>query len=183
MRLNNIEFYNTPNGQVCCKRIDEPMFILNEGHTELIAEVLTAIQELYPAAFAALSELYSRSERNRNYYHFRMVHRFIRCNFGEYDTLAVDINARGEFRMEEVHCPLRGECPFERVICRPTMNTKLSSREQQVAELIAEGYTIEEIGEQLHISPYTVKRHISNIKTRLRLTHTHQIISKFSKEL
>ncbi len=183
MNLRSFEFYNTPDGQVCCKRANEAMFILSEEHTDIIAEMLTAIQELYPAAFSALSELYSRSEKNKNYYHFRMVHRFIRCNFGEYDALAMDINARGEFRMEDVHCPLRGECPYERIICRPTMDTKLSSREQQVAGLIAEGYTIEEIGEELHISPYTVKRHIANIKIRLRLTHTHQIISKFSKEL
>lgn len=179
--IKNIEFYNTPDGQVCCKPQNEPMFILSESNTELIASMLTAIQELYPSAFAALAEIYSRSELNKNYYQYKMVHRFIRCNFGEYDALSLDINGGGEFRLEDVRCPLRGECLFEGVICRPILNTKLSSREEQVAKLLAQGYKFEEIGKILHISPFTVKRHISNIKTKLRL-NTHQIIAKFSKE-
>lgn len=181
--IKNIEFYNTPDGQVCCKPLNEPMFMLKESDTALIADMLTLIQELYPAAFAALSELYSRSELNKNYYHFRMVHRFIRCNFGEYDALSLDVNANGHLRFEDVRCPLRGECPFECIICKPTLDSKLSERESQVAKLLGEGFTAGEIGEELHISPHTVKRHIANIKTRLKLPHTHQIISKFSKEL
>lgn len=180
--LKNIEFYNTPEGEVCCKPLDEPMFILTEKNTDLISAMLVAIQELYPLAFSALSALYSKSELNRNYYHYKMVHRFIRCNFGEYDALSMDIGSIGTFRMEDVHCPLRGECSFEGIICRPTLDRKLSEREQQVANLLGEGYTAENIGRVLHISPYTVKRHIANIKTRLKLTHTHQIIIKFSKE-
>ena len=182
MELTNIEFYNSPDGQVCCKPVNEPMFILKETDSKLIASMLTAIQELYPAAFAALSEIYSRSELNKNYYQYKMVHRFIRCNFGEYDALSLDINGGGEFRFEDVRCPLRGECLFEGVICRPALDTKLSSREEQVARLLAQGYKFEDIGKELHISPFTVKRHITNIKTRLKL-NTHQIIAKFSKEL
>ena len=77
MELTNIEFYNSPDGQVCCKPVNEPMFILKETDSKLIASMLTAIQELYPAAFAALSEIYSRSELNKNYYQYKMVHRFI----------------------------------------------------------------------------------------------------------
>ena len=112
-----------------------------------------------------------------------MVHRFIRCNFGEYDALSLDVNANGHLRFEDVRCPLRGECPFECIICKPTLDSKLSERENQVAKLLCEGFTAEEIGEELHISPHTVKRHIANIKTRLKLTRTNQIIAKFSKEL
>ena len=177
--IKNVEFYNTPEGEVCVKPFDEPMFILKESNRELISDMLVTIQELYPAAFAALSELYSRSELNRNYYHFKMVHRFIRCNFGEYDALSMDVGSTGTFRMEDVRCPLRGECPFEGVICRPTLDRKLSEREQQVANLLGQGYTADDIGHALQISPFTVKRHIANIKTRLKLKHTHQIISMF----
>ena len=177
--IKNVEFYNTPEGEVCVKPFDEPMFILKESNRELISDMLVTIQELYPAAFAALSELYSRSELNRNYYHFKMVHRFIRCNFGEYDALSMDVGGSGQFRMEDVRCPLRGECKFDRLICHARLETKLSEREQQVANLLGKGLSADEIGEELHISPYTVKRHIANIKTRLKLKHTHQIISMF----
>lgn len=181
--IANIEFYTTPDGDVCCKPLDGPMFILDESRKELIAEMMVAIKELYPGAFAALSELYSKSSLNQNYYHYKIVHRFIRCNFGEYDALSMDVGGSGQFRMEDVRCPLRGECKFDRLICHARLETKLSEREQQVANLLGKGYSTEEIGEELHISPYTVKRHIANIKTRLKLTHTHQIISKYSKEL
>lgn len=179
----NIEFYNTPEGEICVKPLNEAMFILKESNTDLISDLLVTIQELYPTAFAALAELYSKSELNRNYYHYKIVHRFIRCNLGEYDALSMDIGSTGTFRMEDVRCPLRGECPFEGIICRPTLDRKLSEREQQVANLLGKGHSAEDIGQALHISPYTVKRHIANIKTRLKLTHTNQIIAKFSKEL
>lgn len=177
-----IEFYNTPDGQVCVKRAGEAMFILDESHTNIVAGLLTRIQELYPSAFAALSELYSRSQLNENYFHFKMVHRFIRCNFGEYDALSYDVNRQGDFKMEDVRCPLRGECPFEHIICHPQLCTKLSLREQQIVDLLAEGYKPQQIGERLHISTWTVRRHIYNMKTRLNLNHTYQIITKFSKE-
>lgn len=45
----------------------------------------------------------------------------------------------------------------------------LSSRERQVAELVAAGYTNIGIARRMGISPQTVKNHISNIYTKLSL--------------
>ena len=141
--------------------------------------MIVLIRDLYPAAFTALAELYSKSERNKDFFEFRIVHRFIRCNFGEYDALSYDINSVGELNMEDVRCPLRGECLFEGLICRSPMNTELSPRESEVAHLLAKGYSRQEVAYELEISIYTVTRHITNIKARLHLKTTNQIIAKF----
>jgi len=45
----------------------------------------------------------------------------------------------------------------------------LSPREIEVLEKVAEGYTSPEIGEELHISKQTVKKHRENIRGKLEL--------------
>lgn len=177
--LERIEFYNCPDGSVNIKPFGQPMFVYDESCKKITQEMIVLIRDLYPAAFTALAELYSKSERNKDFFEFRIVHRFIRCNFGEYDALTYDINSVGEFNMEDVRCPLRGECLFEGLICRSPMNTELSPRESEVAHLLAKGYSRQEVADELEISIYTVTRHITNIKARLHLKNTNQIISKF----
>jgi DNA-binding CsgD family transcriptional regulator len=51
----------------------------------------------------------------------------------------------------------------------------LSSREKEVALLIAEGYTNQEIGERLFISPFTVKKHAYNIFAKLNVQQRSEI--------
>lgn len=177
--LERIEFYNCPDGSVNIKPFGQPMFVYDESCKKITQEMIVLIRDLYPAAFTALAELYSKSERNKDFFEFRIVHRFIRCNFGEYDALSYDINSVGELNMEDVRCPLRGECLFEGLICRSPMNTELSPRESEVAHLLAKGYSRQEVAYELEISIFTVTRHITNIKARLHLKNTNQIISKF----
>jgi NarL family two-component system response regulator LiaR len=53
-------------------------------------------------------------------------------------------------------------------------DTDLSEREIEVLRLIAEGRTNTEIAEQLVISEHTVKRHVSNILSKLHLADRTQ---------
>lgn len=177
--LEKIEFYNCPDGSVIVKPHNEPMFVYEQSCRKITEEVLIVIRNLYPTAFTALAELYSKSERNRDFYEYRIVHRFLRCNFGEYDALTFDINKAGDFNFEDVRCPMRGECLFEGIICKPELDTKLTPRESEVAKLLASGMTVQEICEELQISIMTVRNHIQHIKARLHLKNTSQIISKF----
>ena len=177
--MDKIEFYVTPDGDVCCKPIGKAMFVLDDSCHELISSMIITIKELYPEAFKALSELYSTSERNRSYYEYRIVHRFIRCNFGEYDALSQDVDAMGNLHLEDVRCPLRGECQYEGCICRPQLQTSLSPRELEVARLLGQGFDKMEIAKELGISIFTVSRHVANIKARLGFKSTNQIISTF----
>lgn len=177
--LENIEFYNSPDGAVCVKPLNEPMFVYTQDCKQLTEEMISIIRDRYPEAFNQLSELYSKSEKNKDYFEYKIVHRFLRCNFGEYDALNLDISKTGAILVEDVRCPLRGECIYEGVICKPRLKTALSQRELEVAELLGKGYNRMEIANELQISVFTVSRHIANIKARLHFTSTSQIIAQF----
>jgi DNA-binding NarL/FixJ family response regulator len=51
----------------------------------------------------------------------------------------------------------------------------LSTRQQQVAALACLHYTNNEIAEKLHISPYTVKTHVSHILRKFNIRGRHQL--------
>lgn len=84
-QITNIEFYNTPEGDVMMKEFGQPAVVLKDSDRPTIEYMLSVIRDRYPKAHARLMQLYSASTMNRWHYEFRVVHRFIRCNFGEYD--------------------------------------------------------------------------------------------------
>ena len=177
MPITNIEFYNTPEGDVMIKERGHAAVVLCEDNRPTIEYMLAVIRDRYPKAHARLMQLYSSSTMNRWHYEFRVVHRFIRCNFGEYDQYNLDINKDGQFVFEEVKCPLRGECEHEGVICRPELDTALTAREMNVFRLIASNCQTDDIAAELHISPYTVNRHRENIKAKIKVHNVSEMIS------
>lgn len=58
-------------------------------------------------------------------------------------------------------------------------SVRMTQRERQVIELIAEGLSNKEIGEKLNLSVHTIKSHVHNILEKLSL-HTRIQISNFS---
>jgi len=54
-------------------------------------------------------------------------------------------------------------------------SVRMTKRERQVIELIAEGSSNKEIGQKLHLSTYTVKSHVHNILEKLALNTRVQI--------
>lgn len=179
MNLENTEFYSTPDGEVMVKECDKPVRKLEERDREIVQELLIIIRDRYPIAFDRLSELYSKSERNRFLFEYKIIHRFIRCNFGEYDQYNFDIDHNGQFRFEEVKCPLRGECQMEGDICKPKLNTKLSDRELEVLKLIADGLQAHDIANECSISVATVNRHRENIKAKLQAKSIAQMVNYY----
>lgn len=169
MDMKNVEFYNSPEGEVFIKEMNKPVRVFTIEDREITKRMLDIIVRRYPDAFKRLSEIYSRYDRNRTNYEFKMVHRFIRCNFGEYDQYHCDIDECGMLRFEEVKCPLRGECRHEGVICKPVMDTALTDREKEVLAMIAGGRQAQQIADELGISFTTVNRHRENIKAKLNL--------------
>ncbi len=57
-------------------------------------------------------------------------------------------------------------------------SVRMTKRERQVIDLVADGLTNKEIAQNLHISTFTVKSHIHNILEKLAL-HTRVQIAKF----
>lgn len=177
MELKNIEFYNTPSGDVIIAELNKPIRILAEEDTELIQTLLQIINDRWPIAYKRLAANYTMSERNIRHYNFRMVKRFLRCNCGEYDQSNYDIDAHGIFHFEEVKCPLRGECRDECIICKPELNTWLTDREMDVFRLIVQNLEMDEIADELSISIATVNRHRENIKAKLGLRSVKEMIT------
>ena len=180
MLLSQIEFYNSPDGEVMIKTSEEPVRKLEESDRELIQELFITIRDRYPIAFKRLGELYSKNERNRWHFEYKIVHRFIRCNFGEYDQYKYDIDRNGYFQFEEVKCPLRGECIHEEIICKPQLNTKLSERELEILRLTADGMKALEIANELCISVATVNRHRENIKAKINVRTISQMVNFYN---
>lgn len=135
--------------------------IFREDDRELIVSILVRMKSLYPHALETLEKEYGALEGNKWNYDYRIVKRFIKCNFGRIDPVP-DIDEVGEFHFEHVDCPLRGECKGEGVICHPEFNCLLSAREKEVMKMWSAGKTALEIAQALFISPLTVKKHIAN---------------------
>ena len=174
--LYELEFYNSPTGEVMFTG-ENGTSPLRSGDRAVVTELLDTIRDCYADAYAALSQLYSKSASNRPYMEFRIVSRFIRCNCGNFDTQRTDYQD-GIFALEQVPCPLRGchECPLEGVVCNPKRTAVLTARQMEVALLLADGYSSQDVANKLVISINTVRVLVAQIKSRLGVTHTHQII-------
>lgn len=171
-----IEFYNTPSGFVMFDD-GSNVFKLSESSRDVIDGILELIKECYADAYRALDKCYSKSDKNPWFKNYRMVHRFLRCNCGEFDTQKADYD-NGNLNLEQVHCPLRGsgDCGYENIICNPKRTSVLSSRQLQIAAALAEGLNFQEISDKLYISVHTVHNIIQAIKVKLKLKNTNQII-------
>jgi len=58
----------------------------------------------------------------------------------------------------------------------------LTSREQEILELLAEGFNNKDIADKLCVSHYTVKNHVSSVINKLAVTDRTQAIVKALKE-
>lgn len=183
--LRNIEFFKTPDGCVMYKRQGVAVRELTEQDRDLVGTLLSLIRTRYPEAFAALSDIYSRSERNRAWYEFQMVSRFIRCNLGDYDTQTLDVDGDGLLHFEQMKCPLMGagDCRWEGTICSPTLSTGLTTRELELLPLLADGLQSWEIAERLSIAKVTVDHHRRNILAKLGLRSTVELAAYYHGQL
>ena len=81
---------------------------------------------------------------------------------------------------------LAGGVYFSRTVvdfCNQTrsINENISPREEDIIKYIAEGYSNKDIAINLNISPETIKTHKRNIKEKLNLENTHDIINYAKK--
>lgn len=159
--MKAIEFYTTPEGEVTMRPIGEAERQLKETDTDFIQAFLSILREFYPEAYDALMDRYSKSSNNKRYRDFIAVRRFIKCNFGLYDNM-IDVDENWNFSFEFVGCPLRGECKYDKVICAPKFNSKLSDRQIEVMQMLYDGKSDSEIAEKLFISLNTVNNHRKN---------------------
>lgn len=167
---------------------DDKLYCMSEGKAveitendqQLIEEILQRIETFYPEAMRALNESYNKSSLNIQYFNFLRVRRFLRCNFGALDTTDHD-DKEGIFNFEKIPCPLRGECKFEEIICKPTFNSKLSDAELRVMKLYYHNESIDRIADHLYLSGHTVRNHIKASYAKLGIHSQAEFISYANK--
>ena len=172
-----VEFYII-NGQTCLRRNGVEQKLTPQDR-DAIEFMLSNIRLYFPDTMARLEEWAGDSKLNRLYYEYRMVDRFIRCNFGDADFLSPDIEM-GLFHFEEVRCPLRGICKDEGHICKPKANLGMSKEERKVVSLYAKGYLPSEIATILGKAENTCKQQLSSVCKKLKLKHPRWLIRLFS---
>ncbi len=175
--MEAIEFYLWEK-QVCY-RVDGNERVFTQQDREIVEFVLDFIRKFFPDALMALSEVCSDSAANKRFFDFRRADRFIRCNFSEHDKLNFDIH-NGLMHFEDVRCPLRGICKHEGVICKPKLRIQVPTEEGKVAVLYSRGLTADEIARALNKTVKTVKNQLGNVRKRLCLNRTKDLIKIFS---
>lgn len=165
--LTDTEFF-AYEGEVWYRLPDATVDKLRESDSDVLDDLIDHIETFYPKAYDALCSEYKGCALNRSYYRFRIVTRFIRCNFAPLDNIP-DFSNNSRCSFEFVPCPLRGECRHERVICRPEFDHKLSVAEMPVLRLWFNGLAIDDIAEQLCLSPHTIHNHIRHAYQRLNI--------------
>lgn len=175
--MEAVEFYII-RGQTCIRRGGVGRPLTPSDRTE-IEWMLGKMRSCFPAAVERLESWASESVKNRRYFEYRMVDRFIRCNFGEADFLYSDIED-GMFHFEEVRCPLRGICKDEGVVCKPKFRMPLSREEGRAAVLYSKGLDAHEIASLMRKSAKTIKNQLDNARKRLHLDRTRDLIKVFS---
>lgn len=169
MSLKSIEFYNYDDQLMAhFKKSDTHVKVTEKERKTIITPVIAMMELDYPEALEALQKEYKKSAMYRDYYEYRIVNRFLRCNYGEIDN-KLDIDADGGYNFERVSCPLRGDCKLENVVCNPTLNTKISLSEMRVITLWYKGMSISDIADMLSLSEHTCRNHTRNAMTRLGL--------------
>lgn len=177
--LTNTEYFAF-EGEVWLREADGSMRVLRETDYEFINAFEEHIATFYPKAHDALKSEYIGCAPNPSCYRYRMVVRFIRCNFGVLDNIP-DIGADLHCTFEHINCPLRGECRYDHIICRPEFDHRLSCAEKRVMVLVYEGLTEDAIAERLRLSPLTIHTHVRNAYARLGL-HSKAEFMKYAAQ-
>lgn len=171
--MSSIEFY-TVDKDVFCKLCNGDTFILTPQCTDIVLKSIDIIEKFYPLAFAALCTEYEKSKRNISFYRYLIVRRFCKCNFGIIDNIPDMVD--NKLNIEYVHCPLRGECKYEGVICQPRFNHQISDAEMRVLHLLYDNLSRIEIANRLYLSIHTVNNHIRNAYIRIGVKDTPSFI-------
>ena len=141
---------------------------LEQSNREFISEIITRMGIFWPEALEKASLEYTDRRYNIPWFEFSIVRRFLKCNFGEFDS-TMDIDQMGNFHFEEVKCPLKGECKYEGIICKPKFNSTLSERELSVMRSFYEGMEENAIADKYCISLETVRTHKRNAFRRINV--------------
>lgn len=139
-------------------------------HDKLIMQLISVIRQDFTDAYEALCTQYAGTLHEK----FLIARRFIRCNLSISDSVT-DFDGV-IFSFEDVVCPMRGECKWDGIICRPGYNTTLSPAELDVAKLAAKGCTNIQIADQCGKSLPTVEKQLKVAYKKLGINSRTELV-------
>lgn len=175
--MERIEFMNRNDGGVVVIG-EKSSRDLKPEENALITKIAANIRRQYPAAWKTLRTKYRKFADDADYFNFRCVLRFIKCNWGRYDIKSWDIEG-GHWNLEKVDCPLRGECELEGVVCFPKTAWSLSENEKDILRLLAEGRSALEIAEKTERSVHTINTYVRNLHEKFGTHSSKQLIAYY----
>ena len=95
-----VEFFVSPQGEVCFYGHDGKVLSYSIEHPEFINHMAELISRLYPEAYKYLADLYAKSKPNKLYFKFLITERFIRCNLEPFCTWRKSIALSGVYVLE-----------------------------------------------------------------------------------
>ncbi len=165
-KIQKMEVHTTFLGDIILQDIGGSIVVYDETNKEFTDKLYDLIAFRYPDAMKALHLLYKKSKLNLPLFRYKVVSRFLRCNLGGYDNKP-DFDSDGTINLEFVPCPLRKECEYENIICRPLPQHPLSPREFEVMKHFYNRAPIKEIAATLSISENTCNTHKQNAMRKL----------------
>ena len=179
MKLHNIEFIGTFSGQVEIRCMDTTPYMLEPKHRDFVRYFIQLMKNKWTQAYYYYADLYLKYIGNIVHYEFLIVRGSIKCNFANYDGVP-DIDSEGNFHFEIFFCPRFGECTGHKIACCfPKETTSLTKCEIDVLQLIARGYTAEEIGEKLYRSPKTVHNQTTSMLRKINVHNNAGLTSYY----
>ena len=147
---------------------------------DVIEIVLWNLRNYFPETLSRLEIMHaSYYPKNKDYFEYRIVDRFIRCNFGKADFMRND-SEEGIFNFEEVDCPLRGICEDQGRICKPKPQLDINKEEAKVVSLYIRGLLPAEIAKRLDKSEKTCKNQIWKVCKKLNLANPRWLFRLFT---
>lgn len=170
--MNRIEFTLHPDKcNILVHDLDNSESVLfSEDSTDVINKVLKLTERDFNKCHNALTEIYGQSAHKR----YLMARRFIKCNLSIADE-RTDLSPSG-FKLEVVPCPMRGECKWENIVCKPQFTTTLSDREMEVALELCTDKPISKIADDLFISIHTIENHRNSIYKKLNIHSKSELV-------
>ena len=129
--MNGIEFFQQGEN-VLYKTDDDDPKVMVKGDRWIVKLVMSLLKERYPKALACLEKEYEGLRGDVWNYEFRMVRRFVKCNFGRIDPI-MDLDGVGGIHFEYVSCPLRGECRADAEDARTAQSAASGQRSETVS--------------------------------------------------
>ncbi len=165
-KISKLEVHNTFSGSIVLQYEDGRVIKYDETNKEFTDEMFDLIGIYYSEAMETLRKLYKKSISNPQYFRYRVVSRFLRCNMGGYDD-KLDFDAEDRMNLEIVPCPLRKECEHEGIICQPKLKHPLSRQQYTIMGMIYNNIPIKDIAHRLSIAETTCKTHKQSAMKRL----------------